>query len=221
MRRQQTLGPAVLLSLLAAVGCQSAYYSAWETLGWHKRDILVDRVQEARDDQAQAKEQFASALEEFQALVGTTGSDLETKYATLAAELERSEAAAEAVHERVAAVANVAEALFDEWEDELDDYASQDLRRASERQLRATRQRYDRLIEAMRTAEAKMEPVLVAFRDQVLFLKHNLNAQAIASLQNTTADLEEEVARLIHDMEQAIDEANAFIDAMQAPGAGE
>ena len=35
----------------------------------------------------------------------------------------------------------------------------------------------------MRLAESRIEPVLKSFRDQVLFLKHNLNAKAIASLR--------------------------------------
>jgi hypothetical protein len=68
----------------------------------------------------------------------------------------------------------------------------------------------------MRRAEDKMQPVLNAFRDQVLFLKHNLNARAIAALEGTVASLEAEVATLILDMEASIEEANRFIDEMGA-----
>ena len=71
---------------------------------------------------------------------------------------------------------SVAEALFAEWQKELEDYSSDRLRRKSEDQLRTTRQRYEQLIGAMRRAESKIEPVLRPLRDQVLFIKHNLNA---------------------------------------------
>ena len=42
--------------------------------------------------------------------------------------------------------------------------------------MRQTRARYDQMIGAMKRAEGKLEPALQPLRDQVLFLKHNLNA---------------------------------------------
>jgi hypothetical protein len=66
----------------------------------------------------------------------------------------------------------------------------------------------------MKAAEAKMDPVLAAFKDQVLFLKHNLNARAIASLQDTVGRVESDVQRLVAEMEASINEANTFIQQM-------
>jgi chromosome segregation ATPase len=185
-----------------------------ESLGRHKRDILVDRVEKARDSQEAAKDQFQSALERFSEVLGYQGGELEEKYNQLKAELDRSEARAEDVRERIASVEDVAGALFNEWEGELADYSNQSLRRKSEEQLRATRRRYDQLIGAMHRAESKIEPVLSPLRDQVLFIKHNLNAQAIASLHGELATIETDVASLIRDMEASIAEANKFIAAM-------
>ncbi|MBZ0172064.1 MAG: DUF2959 domain-containing protein, partial [Phycisphaerales bacterium] len=171
-------------------------------------------VQEARDEQEEAKEQFATTLEEFKALTGYDGGDLEKTYNKLKRELDRSEDAAGDVRGRITRIERVASALFREWETELDQYSSASLRDASEAQLRDTEARYEQLISAMRDAESRMEPVLVAFRDQVLFLKHNLNARAIASLDRTVLELESEVDRLIAEMNVSIAEANAFIEAM-------
>jgi len=207
--------PVFLLACCLLGGCQSAYYSAWEKLGVHKRDILVDRVADARDDQKEAKEQFQSALEQFAAVVKIDGGDLEKKYNKLQSELDSSEAQAEDVRERIRSVEQVADALFVEWEGELGQYSNADLRRASEKQLSDTRQRYGRLLAAMRRAESKMEPVLKVFRDQVLFLKHNLNARAIASLQTTVVQLETDVAGLIREMQASINEADSFLKSME------
>ena len=204
----------VLLLAFALGGCQKAYYSTWEKLGWHKRDILVSRVEEARDSQEQAKEQFANALEQFIAVTDFQGGELEAKYRKLDAAYQSSVSKAAAVSDRIDGVENVAEALFDEWNDEIGQYTSSDLRRASERQLKDTRRQYEKMLGAMRQAEAKMDPVLAAFKDQVLFLKHNLNARAIASLEETTTSIKDDVARLIREMEQSISEANAFIEQM-------
>ncbi len=208
--------PLLLILLLAATGCQRAYFNALERIGIEKRELLVDRVERARDSQDEAKEQFRDALDEFSALVGFDGGDLEDTYEDLSRAYERSEERAGEVRERIDAVNEVAEALFDEWEGELDAYDDQRLRRESERQLRDTRDRYEDLLAAMERAERKMAPVLEAFEDQVLFLKHNLNARAIASLEGTVAEIETDVDRLIEDMEASIAEANAFIEEMQS-----
>jgi chromosome segregation ATPase len=194
--------------------CTSTYYKTMEVFGQHKRDLLVDAVAVARDDQEQAKRQFKTALERFREVVQVEGGALEANYKQLNTELKRCEAEADDVRGRIRTIESVAEDLFEEWERELDQYSSPDLRRSSESKLRETRQRADDLIGAMKRAENKMEPVLTAFRDQVLFLKHNLNAQAIASLGDEAASLEQDVARLIAEMEASIAEANAFIDAM-------
>lgn len=50
-----------MLSFTLLSGCQSAYYSAMETVGVHKREIMVDRVEEATEAQQDAQQQFTSA----------------------------------------------------------------------------------------------------------------------------------------------------------------
>ena len=203
-----------VLALLGLGGCQTVYYETMEKFGYEKRDILATRVEDARDSQQEAKEQFQSALERFTAVTNFQGGELQSKYDALKADYERSEDKAAAVREHIAEVEEVAEDLFDEWESELGQYANKNMRRVSEEQLRDTRTRYAQLIGAMHRAESKMAPVLAAFRDQVLFLKHNLNARAVASLQDELVAVEADIAALIRDMESSIAEANAFIQAM-------
>ena len=204
----------IVTATLLLMGCSSAYYGTMEKLGYHKRDLMVSRVESARDAQQEAKEQFKSALEKFSSVLKVDGGELEEKYDQLKTAYDRSNARAETVRDRIEAVEDVAEALFDEWQTELDQYTSDSLRRSSARKLKQTRQQYTQLIGAMKRAEKKMEPVLLAFHDQVLFLKHNLNARAIASLQTELVSVEAEVNSLIRDMETSIKEADAFINAM-------
>ena len=208
---------ALLLSivLLFAAGCNSVYYGTMEKFGKHKRDILVDRVEDARDAQEQTKEQFASALDKFKSVVNVPSGELQDKYNTLKSELEESEAKAAAVTKRIASVEEVAKDLFNEWTDELEQYKSADLRASSKKKLDQTRQKYTQLINAMKKAESKIEPVLSAFRDQVLYLKHNLNAQAIASLQTEVTTMETDIGKLISEMEKSIAEADSFIKTMK------
>jgi hypothetical protein len=205
-----------LLALLLPLGaCRGAYYGTLEKFGIQKRHILVDRVEEGRAAQRAAKEQFQSALEAFREVSRFEGGDLEDLYDRLVHEYAESEGRVEAVRERVDAIEKVAGDLFDEWEDELGQIQDQDLRRKSEHTMRETRERYAGLLDAMRGAERKMEPVLAVLKDHVLFLKHNLNAEAIASLQGSLVSIEDDVAALIREMEASIAEADAFIAAME------
>lgn len=208
-------GLASLLLLVSLSGCQSAYYGAMEKLGYEKRDLLVGNVEDAREAQEAAKKQFASALEQFVAVTGFEGGDLEKQYNRLKGEFEDSESRAEAVRREIAEVERVAGDLFAEWEKELGQYQNAELRRSSQKQLQDTRSRYRQLIGAMRAAEKKLDPVLAAFRDRVLFLKHNLNARAIASLRGQRASVEADITGLIADMNKAIAEADRFIASMR------
>ncbi|MBC7369896.1 MAG: DUF2959 domain-containing protein [Undibacterium sp.] len=208
---------ALALALMST-GCSSVYYNAMEKIGFTKREILVDRVADAQKAQANAKAQFASALEHFIAVTKINGGELQRKYDELNREFTRSGERAKEVHTRIAAIEDVADALFSEWKQELKQYSNASLRSESQRQLDATRRRYDDLLRLMHRAAARMDPVLASFRDQVLFLKHNLNARAIASLDSTTRDLESDVSRLIADMEASIRESDTFIQSLKNAG---
>jgi hypothetical protein len=215
----RTIAVAALACLLVLPGCQSAYYSAMEKVGYAKRDILTSRVKSARDSQAEAKEEITDALEEFGKVVSYRGGDLETQYDRLSDQLADSEEAAAAVKKRVADVENVANALFKEWKAELAKYSSAELRSRSEQQLRQTRARYDEMHSAMKKAESRLDPALQPMRDQVLFLKHNLNARAVAGLKGEVAKVDAQVNQLVKDLNTAIAEADRFIANLESePG---
>ena len=201
--------------MLFLTACESAYYGTMEQFGVHKRDILVDRIGEAQSAQEEGQEQFRDALEQFRSVVNFDGGELQQIYDRLNGEFEDTEEAADLIRERIQAVEAVADALFDEWEDELALYTNQNLRRDSEQQLRDTRTRYARLIAAMHRAEVTLDPVLDSLRDNVLYLKHNLNARAIASLRGELDTINTDVDRLINAMELAIEESDRFIAEMR------
>ena len=205
---------AIVLFAVIGLSCQTAYYETMEQFGYHKRDLLVRDVEKARDAQQEAKEQFKSALDRFTKTLDIQGGELQEKYEALNKEYERSEDKANSVRKRVASVEDVSEALFTEWNAELKEYSSSTLRKKSQEQLTQTRAQYAQLIKAMKRAEAKMDPVLAKFKDQVLFLKHNLNAQAIASLKGELVSVEGNINSLIKDLNASIQEADSFIAAM-------
>jgi hypothetical protein len=207
---------AILVGLFLLGGCSSTYYSIWKKLGYEKRDLLVSAVEDAKTDQEKAKEQFKTTMQRFKELTNFNGGELESKYNSLNSEYESCESRAKAVSKQITDVDEIANDMFKEWKGELSEYQNADLRRKSQQQLDQSQQKYADLLAAMRKAESSMQPVLQAFHDQVLFLKHNLNAQAIASLQTTASGINDNVQQLIKDMENSINQANDFINHMKS-----
>ena len=211
--RKWTL-PLVTVFMLSA--CQSAYYGTMEKFGVEKRDILVDRVDDARDSQTDAQEEFRSALERLDAMLNIDGGNLEKQYNALLDDYEDSKSAAESVRSRIDEVDEVANDLFDEWSEELGEYSNDTMRRESERQLRQTERRYAELLRVMERAADKMQPVLDKMQDNVLYLKHNLNAKAIDAIRGEFGNLQNDISALIKDIEAAVSESNRFIEAMKS-----
>ena len=103
---------SILVLLMLGSGCKSAYYGTWEKLGWEKRDILSDRVEDARDSQNAAKEQFKTTLERFQEVTKFQGGDLEAQYKKLSKAYESATSRADDVREHIDSVETVAQDMF-------------------------------------------------------------------------------------------------------------
>jgi gas vesicle protein len=200
-----------MIILLIMAGCQSTYYAVWEKMGKEKRHLLKDNVEQVREDQADASEQFASVVERIKAMYGFDGGELEAVYSKLSADFQACEERADAVRDRIDKVERIAADLFDEWASEIDTIENVKLRSKSRASLQDTRNRFSRLQRSMARAEASMGPVLNNLRDYVLYLKHNLNAQAVSSLRKEVADIETDVSSLVEDMNRSIKEADAFV----------
>lgn len=205
----------MLATFLMLTACTTMYLEGLEKVGIPKRDVMVYRVEKARDTQQETKEQFKSALEQFTAATNFQGGDLEATYKRLNEAYEASLSKAEEVRSRIADIESVSEALFTEWKQEITQYSNASMRQNSQRKLDATQAHYHQLISSMKQAESKIQPILTVFNDQVMYLKHNLNARAIASLKGELGNIKSDVSALIASMERSINEANAFISSME------
>lgn len=205
----------IILVVMLFTGCASVQYSALEKVGIHKRDILVDRVEDARDSQSETSEQLVSAYEELSALIDYDGGELEDRYKRLSKQVEKSAETIDELDEHLSDIDRVSQDLFNEWETELDLYSSVALRNDQEQKLAVARTQFAKMRERMQVARDRVDPVMAVLSDNVLFLKHSLNAQALASLKGQATLLEGQVEALIRDMRIAIEEADAFIIRMR------
>ena len=205
---------AGMLVLVAAAGCSTAYYSTWEMLGKEKRDLLRSNVEEVRDDQQEAADQFESALDRLRQLYDVDAGELEDVYDTLNKDYEKSKDRADDLSEQIEKIDSIANDLFDEWDSEIGEISSSDLQAKSRQKLNESRQNYASLETALRKSEASMKPVLTQLHDNVLYLKHNLNAAAVGGLSSEVQTIEADIEDLIADMTASIAEADRFLQTL-------
>ena len=189
-------------------------YSAYEMMGVQKRDLLKKRVDEARDDEKDASKSFKTALERLKDLYGFNGGKLESQYDGLKSSYDKASDQSQDVHNSIRKVETVAQDLFDEWEKEIDELHTPELKDRSRRTLVRTREKYSEMHSSLKRSEDQMQPVLLKFKDQVIFLKHNLNAQAIGSLKKESRSIQRDVENLIQEMSKSIAAADQLIKTM-------
>lgn len=214
---------AGLAAMTSTLGCQSmidkatkeAKYSAYEMIGVEKRDLFKKEVKKVQSSQEDTGEAFKDALEKLQKIYAFDGGNLERQYRSLNSSYEDAQKEVTSVHSRVKTLETTAEDLFKEWEGEIKEISAADLRAKSSETLRQTRRRYSEFHASLKKSEARMDPVLRRLRDHVLYLKHNLNAKAIAGLQVESGKIQSDIQGLIKDMESSISQAESFAKSLE------
>lgn len=190
-------------------------YRMWELVGRHKRDILRTYVIATRDDQQAAEHHFQDALGRLKEVYRFQATPLEKVYKEFTRNYRVCLRKAESISRRIQQIKITSQDLFQEWKQEAEWIQNPNLREKSLSKLDATENRLEKLVEALELAEASMEPALVQFYDQALYLKHNLNAQAIGALKAEARSVEREIKKLVKNMNSAIKKADAFVEALK------
>ncbi len=200
-----------LILILTLTSCSSIYYSTMEKFGIEKRDIFISRIKAARDSQQDTKKQFKDALEEYRSIVEVKGGDLEKTYDKLSGVLEDCESQATEVKGKVQKVRDVAVKLFAEWKEEISEYSNETYKKDSQEKLEHSKAEYAKMMGSMKIAVDRLDPAIKPLKDSVLYLKHNLNAKAVSSLDTELVKIESKVDELIVEVNRAIDDSEKFI----------
>lgn len=213
--RKRALELAIVMVVISwTVACSTAYYSTWEMLGKEKRDLLRSNVKAVQKEQREVADDFEDALDRLRGLYDVDADGLEKVYDKLKGDFDDAEGRAEDVHERIGKINSIAEDLFDEWEEEIGEISNPGYRSKSRQKLNETKEKYAGLSASLEKSEASMEPVLIQLEDNVLFLKHNLNAAAIGGLRAEVANIEADIETLLADMRASIAEADRFLSTL-------
>lgn len=210
-----TITALALSTALLLAGCTTIYNATMEgVFGYEKRELFKKSVTALQSEQKDAQKEFTDALTRLKQLYGFSGGELESVYEKVKSSYERCDGEAKAVHTRIENMEDLAKSMFSEWEKEIQQYTNPNLAATSREQLRLTKDRYAQLYRTVREAESAMQPVLGQLKDNVLFLKHNLNASAIGSLQGEAVGIQKQIEQLLTQMNTAIAASDSFIKTL-------
>ena len=222
--RRTLLFTLIFTAAVYLAGCetmQGVTNKTKEMFGVQKRAILVSEVKEARTSMEEVKAKFQTTMETFNTVLTSNEGKLDKKYRILKSEHEKIGNKAGAIQENISSVSKVADELFIEWQTELNSYSSESLRKSGEQMLQNAKNHNTQFINAMTQADEKAGPVITALGDLVLFSKHNLNAQDMASVKGEMDSLAGKVTALITEIDASISEADKLIDLMEGSEAAQ
>jgi hypothetical protein len=203
----------IAVSALGSFGCRSStYYEAMDTVGYEKREMLVDRVEEARDTQIEAKQQLQTALYTLRRFESIPAGELTQLRDDLDGEVDKTEGQLNELQGDIQSVESIAQEVFDDWEAELQKYDSDELRRKSAQELEETKRNYGALISELRSTHEKLATVIAPLKDQVLFIEHAINAGETPPKSDKLDDVRQQISTLIEELEGSIDRTQRFIE---------
>lgn len=217
MNHKEALPRAALALAVFFIAACSSTRTSFLLFGGSKdaEEALIDSVRCARAEQAQSQEDFSAAFRLFQRLTAPQAVELEELDAELEDSIDECDEAAERLRERILEIRTDSSTLFTEWKAELEHFSGEALRKKSESMLVDTEERSQRVIAALEEIQGKMEPVLLKFHDYELFFNHNLNPRAIATLEDTYDDFDQELESLNEEIASAMNEMNAFLERLE------
>lgn len=183
------------------------------------QEELISRVRAAQHEAGEAQEDFTAAFTLYQRITTPQAVELDELADDYADALERCQGRHEELDEHVAAVGAEAEELFAGWNEELTRFSSDTLREKSAAMLADTQARTERVLAALVRVQERMDPLVRKLEDYALFFNHNLNARAIATLEDTYKDFDAEYRALESELASSQQEMAAFLAQFEEPAA--
>jgi hypothetical protein len=173
----------VLIGLL--VWCSTALGQA----GSKESQKFLEYSEDASESVADMRSRLEKTIAYYNDLVLGTAKKPESTYKDLNKSLGKTEKLADKVRGQVDKMQGQSAKVFSAWEEELEGYQSEDMRRLAAERLEVTKQRYDQMIERMTAAAAAYDPLITSLRDQALFMGRDLSPEAMGTLAKSAEEL--------------------------------
>jgi len=164
---------------------------------------------------AETKQQLAKTMDVYNALMAEDAKDRKKLYADLKKQMGNTEKRRSQIAEQATSMKSEAEALFRQWAESAAAIENAELRARSEERLEATKTSYAEIDTVGRKAADLYHAFMKDLQDQITFLGHDLNPEAVASLGPEAEELNEKADTLMRRIDDTIRTANERIGALR------
>jgi cell division septum initiation protein DivIVA len=186
--------------------------------GFRQTDRLMSRAENSARAIEDTKGELQRTLEAYNSMFDGSAKNPRRAYQISLRGVERSEKRVGDIQKRLNEMQIEADKYFADWTTSLDAIINQDLRRRSEARRDETRAGYDNIHQAALKAVAEYETFIGNFRDQLMFLGHDLNPSSISSLKEDAGKLNGEAAQLFSEADGSLTVIRTLIDNISPLG---
>jgi len=221
MKSVSTSGKVFLVVAgMALSACQSGRYTSSLSLeGADDQHDLAERVTTTIDAHKHAQEAFDAAYVLIAKFTQARTEVNQALYNELLDQVDECASGCDRIAANNVRLDDDAAQMFMNWNIELDQFSSLQLRTRSEERMQSVKGRFDVLSSRLHDTHARMETALVGLKDYVLFFNHNLNTRSASGLDFENESLAQEIRALNAEVEGARFQGNDFIDALQGGSA--
>lgn len=210
MRKMITNTAVVAAVLFSTIGVGEAQSS-----GHKKTDKLIYRAQQTTSAIRATNLQVKKTLESYNYIVEGKAQDPRAEYKKLVKDIEKSQKSRVDVRTKAESMQKVADSFFQEWQESLAGFNSEDMRAKSEGRMNETKENYDKIFEAGGKAGEQFDAFIAALDDQVRFLGQDLNPSGIAELTDEAAALNEQAGEFFKAIDETIQVAVKYSSSLE------
>jgi len=210
---QRVLSVLVLGSIFLA-GCESG-----ATSGQKNVDNLTKAINKLGASVTKGKTELEAMLAAYDLVISNKDGDLLTPFKTFHSGLEKVEKARADIQKKGTEAEIAADAFFAHWQQDLQKFQSDDMKKRSQDRLDKTRDRFKQIDKTADEARAAYQPLMATLRDHDLYLSNDLNQEAVKSLSKDAKDIKmngDTVFKLIDDVLARIGKYNEVVAMKQA-----
>jgi hypothetical protein len=160
---------------------------------------------------AETKLQLQKTMDVYNSLMSTDEKNMKGNYKKLQQEMDATAKKRADIKLRADEMNAEAQTLFKSWGDSAAAIQSADLRQRSQERLDKTKASFAEIGTVGQKAVDLYDPFMKALQDQVTYLGHDLNTQAVQSLQADAAKMNEKAQTLMKSIDDTISVANKNI----------
>lgn len=206
MKIMQRVVSVLVLGAIVLAGCASG-----ATTGQKNVDNLTKAINKLGDSIRSGKAELEAMLTAYQQVINNEDGDLLTPFKTFHSGLEKVEKARADIQKKGTDAELAADAFFAEWQNTLQKFQSEDMRKRSQERLDTTKARFAEIDKASDEAAAAYQPLMATLKDHDLYLSNDLNAEAVKTLSKDAKDIKmngDTVNKLIDGVLDFIDKYN-------------